>query len=738
MEKNIIICWNKDSAQSIGNMAKKSYLETQDRINSILRTRSELRVEIEKIIKDGGELDSSRICQIPDNLKDDLYKKVYNDFGNINYGFTREEKVQKLIEIIDKRELEYNQAKADVICLYNLVCSCTCFKDLKEVITSGTRIDGFIVLCDLDWSDYDSTDDYKGISLVQHFIRYEMKITAPVVFTSTKTLHKILDSRPDANIITTPALQQKFKQFSLTIEDLLHCFDNMKEMTKRQLEYTLNRFCDLQGLLSHIKHNCSNDSLDSCKIQLLYAVKKLFNDDNVKVNEIKAASSDKEIVEICEKYIHELQNDNTATNIRVVDFIGDSEEKQLRTLILDDNEQDSYTNRLVQYMNQIYNEVSSNNLTCSIAKPVVTRNTDEFFDMLDKYSFNNIILDVEIWNKTGELVALGFDIAEEVRTRMSTPVQINMITNITRTLHSKLIDSYNNDVIKGIYLKEEILSSDSRTIKFIHNLNQEWNKYYYSYKTPQYDCCKAFQRLLSIAKRRMPDNVKYDIDFNIISDVGKTDMKTYTITNYDELDKTVNDISTALIRRFLTECGHTTTNDITWPIFDTVCATMRKVIADKNSIGLGNETLTDKVMSKGKYKNMVYEPAAEDIINFAIKLALRRFFLYLKLFIHKYDILRKFNDIKKKDQNREDFKWRYQDADLACRAICEQHRGFLNKEFIINNQSKGLTAVLLYSIRIKDEKEQLSEDEKAFVEAVIKNKNSFNYKMSINNLVFEY
>ena len=735
MEKNIIVCWNEDSAQSISDMAKKSYLATKENMVSILGKRSKLRGEIEKIVNGNGEIDSERICQIPNSLKDDLYKKVSDDFGKISHGLSQEEKAQKLIEIIDKRELEFNQIIADKLFLYNVVSVCTSFKELNKVLNSDTKIDGIIVWCDLEWNDYDSPDNYKGISLVQHFIRYEKKMNTPVVFTSTQNLHTIIKKRPDANIIATPALQHKFVQFSPNIEDLLHCFDNMKEITKRQLEYALNRFCDLKGLLSHIKHNCSNGSIDSYKTQLLYAVTKLFNNDSAKLNEVQAASSDKEIIRICEKYIHELQNDNTVANIKIVDYICDSEEKQLRTLILDDNEEDECTNRLVRCMNQICDMVTSKNSICSIAKPVVARNIDDFFSLLDEdSSFNNIILDIEIWNKSEELEALGFDIAEEVRTRMTTPVQINMITNITRSLHSKLIDNFNNDVVKGIYLKEDILSSDTQTISFIKSINQEWNNYFNLYKAPQFNCCKVYQRLITTVKRRMPNNVKIKLDFDKITNSGKTDIRLYTLTNYDELEIAIKDITSELIKRFLSEFPkEASADDITWEKFDSVCSIMRRVVSD--SIGLGNEKLIDKIM--GKKKAASKEPDTDDINNFVSRLVLRRFFLYLKLFINNYEITRKFDYKKTHDEDREDVKWRYRDADLACRAISKQFkRPFIDEEYNTSKQSKCLTETLLYSIKI-DEKDQLSEEEKAFVESVIKNEDSFNIG-KYNVLVFEY
>ncbi len=739
MKKNIIVCCKNEDAISIKDMADALYFKTQTEIDSILNEQSELRKEIDKIISSPGDISLSKIYDIPHKKEDILFKKISNDFSNISCGFSRIEKANKLIDIFNKRDLELKKDRIEIIPLYNVVSICTNFNDLQKTLTTTTDIDGIVVFCELDWGDYDSTDNLKGITLVQRYIRYEKKLKAPVVFSSVLKQKDILSKRPDANIISTPALQHKFIRFSFDVEELFNGFRDMKNMTKRQLDYTIDRFCNLKGLLSHIKHNvhgCSNDSLNSYKTQLLYAVKMLFDNNADKISEVNAASTDKDLEKICKKYIDELQNDNKNANIKIVDYICDSKEKQLRTLILDDNEQDDYTNRLVSCMNQIHDKVSSTNQLCSIEKPVVTRTIDEFFNQLGQNDsfFNNIILDVEIWNKAGELEALGFDIAEEIRSRISSPIQINMITNTTRSLHSKLIDNFNNDVIKGIFLKEEILSSDTQALSFIKNICHDWDAYITLFKTPQFDCCKVLHKLINTVRRRMPNDVKMEIDFNKISNAGKSDIRSYTITNYDEFEITVKDLSTELIKRFLLECSNKATDDITWSDFNNVCSIMRTVIG--NSIGLGNEKLIDKVM--GKYKKGNNEPEADDIVNFISRLVLRRFFLYLKLFIKKYEITRKFDDIKTKNPDREDIKWKYRDADLACRAISKQFkRPYINDDYTTSKQSKCLTETLLYSIKI-DEKDQLSEEEKTFIEAINNNRNSFNYITNVKNLTFEY
>lgn len=739
MKKNIIVCCKNEDAISIKDMADALNFKTQNEIDSILNEQSELKKEIDKIINTPGDISLSKIFDIPHKKEDILFKKISNDFSNISCGFSRIEKANKLIDIFNKRDLELKKNRIENISLYNVVSICTSFNDFQKTLATTSDIDGIAVFCELDWGDYDSTDNLKGITLVQRYIRYEKKLKTPVVFTSVLKHKDILSKRPDANIISTPALQHKFIRFSFDVEELFNGFRDMNNMTKRQLDYTIDRFCNLKGLLSHIKHNvhgCSDDSLNCYKTQLLYAVKMLFDNKVDKISEVNAASTDKDLEKICKKYIDELQNDNKNANIKIVDYICDSKEKQLRTLILDDNEQDDYTNRLVSCMNQIHDKVSSTNQLCSIEKPVVTRTIDEFFYLLGQNDsfFNNIILDVEIWNKAGALEALGFDIAEEIRSRISSPIQINMITNITRSLHSKLIDNFNNDVIKGIFLKEEILSSDTQALSFIKNICHDWDAYITLYKTPQFDCCKVLHKLINTVRRRMPNDVKMEIDFNKISNAGKSDIRSYTITNYDEFEITVKDLSTELIKRFLLECSNKATDDITWSDFNNVCSIMRTVIG--NSIGLGNEKLIDKVM--GKYKKGNNEPESDDIVNFISRLVLRRFFLYLKLFIKNYDLIRKFDDVKAQNPDREDVKWRYRDADLACRAISKQFkRPYINDDYTTSKQSKCLTETLLYSIKI-DEKDQLSEEEKTFIEAIGNNRNSFNYITNVKNLTFEY
>lgn len=743
MEKNIIICWNKDSVSGINSQIENIKKQKNYTIHAIASYQSEpstLRKTIESIINNIDDCDDASIIkQIPQNLKEtDLYKLILEDWANIPAN--EKDKKNAKLNIVIKREQELNRAKAirkiewPNYYNYNVTSICLSFKELQKALKNTEKIDGLIVLCELDWSDYDTIDNMKGITLVQRFIRYEKKLKIPVVFTSVFEQRNIISERPDAIIISTPALQHKFIRFSLNVTDLFNGFYNMKNITKRQLDYTIDRFCDIKGLLSYIKHNvhgCSNDDLNFYKTQLLYAVKTMFDNNEEKVNEINTASTDKDIELICHNYLAELQHYNKTANIRITDYICDTEDKQLRTLILDDNPNDDYTTRLVYWMNQINDKVSQSNNYCCIAKPVVVRNVDDFFNEIGTNSYyNNIILDVELWNEHKELEALGFDIAEEIITIRSAPMQINLITNTTRSLYPKLINNTKNCIIKGIYLKEEILSSDIQTIRFINNINKEWIDYFNLYSKRQYQCNNVFQRFICTVIRRMPDNVKIEIDINKISNTGRSNFKIYSITNYDALEITVKELSLELIKRFLAECQITANSEITWQNFDSVSTAMRKIIA--NTIGLGNENLIGKLASKG------IGLSANDICSFTCRLVLRRFFLYLKLFIKHHELMRKFEDDRRKYKYREDVKWKYRDADLACRAISKQFkRPYINKDYKTSKQSKCLTQTLLYSVKI-DEKDQLSEEEKAFVEAVIKNKNSFNYSVNTDVLVFDY
>lgn len=737
MEKNIIICWRTDSAADTIKQVeeiKKLKLDAQQKIATITNEPSEFRKAAEKVMDEVGYNDDGKIIKNIQNLKlndYESYKKVFEYWGDIpaNEKNKKKAKLDAIIELEKELSIEKNARETiwHPYFDYNIVGVCSNFSDFEKTLGETEKVDGIIVLCELKWDDYKYKDIYNGITLVQKYIRTEKKMKVPVVFVSQSTRNEILDIRPDTNIISTPALQHKFIVYNtLNIKEILCMFNDMKELTKRQLEYTTDSYCDSIGLLSYIKHQvgkCKSDrDLEAFRNQLLYVVSVSFCNDVDKKKEVADAVDGRSLEIICEKYRNELRDNKEPVIIRTIDYICDSKDKQLRTLILDDDPNDKYTQRLVSCMNMICDKVSSNGYLCSIAKPVVKTNVDDFMEELgrkqDAY-YNNIILDVEIWNELHQLEALGFDIADEIMAKKSTPLQINMITNTTRSLHAKLVNNTRNDEIKGIYLKEEVLASDAQAIRFIRNIIKEWDYNIKFNRRNQYQCSNGFQHTFSSVMRRLPENVTKTINGDLISNEGKADMRTYSITNYDEMEVTVNDLSDKLINRFLAECSNKTSDDITWAIFDNVCETMRDVI--RKSIGSGNEGMNNDFKSFDKQ----LEP--KHIWNFAIRLVLRRFFLYIKQFINHHNLIKKFDDFReKKSRTRYDINWGYKDSDLACRAINTQFKGH-NKGNTIENNTKCLTQTLLYTKEI-DEQAQLTEEEKTFVEYLIENKNTvFNY-----------
>ena len=116
-----------------------------------------------------------------------------------------------------------------------------------------------IVLCELNWSldsDKDQYSNINGIKLVQH-IRLK-DITVPVLFVSFLSQKDILAIRKDAIIISTQALKHEFIQLPSMVSAWINKLSGMENLTGLELEYTREKFCNLEGLIRHIYHDISS------------------------------------------------------------------------------------------------------------------------------------------------------------------------------------------------------------------------------------------------------------------------------------------------------------------------------------------------------------------------------------------------------------------------------------------------------------------------------------------------
>ena len=726
MEKNIIVCWNKASANVIQDAFNGINDAANKEIEKIRKQKSVVKKHFERLIKENDDpkqlyqfiYEKTPHGEIRDNP---LFGNIMTDFGDTNSA----DNVSKLMTIVEKQENQYKEKLISEISRYKYEI-CTSFDMLQKRLNEHSQVvDGIIVLCELEWS-HEKTNaqptDYAGITLVQQFIRYEKRLKAPVVFTSKESKETILTTRPDARIISTTVLQHKFMPFKLSnVKSLLDAFDGMDYMkSDRQLDFTIEQYCDTLGMLRQIKHrsrNCSEEEKQMFREQLKYAIGIEFGNNEDLLKKAENPSTDLEQFSIT--LIDKLKKQQKSKGQKIVsDYTCDSREKQIPILFLEDNEKDKDSNRFVDYIVKKNKEKAANGQLYMFREPMVVRNAVDFFYSFEKLEeegvpFKVVVCDIEIWNKD-ELVALGFDVIEEAKWRQKSPTLYYIATNVTRDLHSRL-KGYYNDSLKDIRLKEDIFATDESIDKFLYGIKEAYQKSSTDLtQLPSY--CKTFREMYKYVKR--VSNYEECIKLRAVKDEASC---YYYINNYRDMEDAVRMVSLELIKHFLKENASCYRND--WVSYDKVCTRTKKYIG--RYIGLGNNRCEMKTkVIQGEQLN------ATDIKNIIKRLILRRFFLYGRLFVKHYDIMAQ---LIKADPRITDIT--FYDEDLVCRAISSEYRDGTS-----NNQSKCLEDPLHYSIEI-DDSIQLTDEEKSFVYAIERKGAAafdFSSKEKIAQLDFDY
>lgn len=707
--KNILVLWPKD------------YLSQLDVLDNIFKTEEELRENYEKEFLNNDLLKDIYQCLKKyenkeaklDDLIDDLINKLMDLYDKeYTRSEERKEEYKKKYEEIcrdddDLKNLIDNLRELGKKCLnlekssvpekimeyketyiknkikknyFNFrVTKCSDPDDFKDkILLQPTEFDGIVVNCDGKF--------YDPISLVQK-LRSQYRVKLPVVFTSTKSKENIISNNPLAVIISTPALQHKFVQLDFCISKLFETFNEMKKLSERQLDYVIAKFCDSVGMVRTIKHDAqgwdgqSQDIFNGYKGKLKYLIGILYDNDKEKIEEIEELKSKDELIKLCERYIKEITNDSYESNVIVEfeKFVCDREEQCIKPLVFDDNKNDPYTKRLIDMLCGINDVVEAENKKCRIEKPEVVTTISEFREKMS--NCNVFFIDVEIWNN-GELEALGFDVADELKKKLNYPFYVYLITHSTRCMHSGTSNRYYNPVTKGIYLKSEFFASKRLTYRFICDIKSDFDELL---RLNKYACCRKLFGFYDIVKN---DGNYPKEGVNVEYKIQKLPKKYYfnrTIRNYADFENSVKESTMILIEIFISICKeHPNFN------FDScldICHKMRVKISDSGSISQGND----------KFK-LGDELTEDDIRKIFIKFTLRRFFLYIKRVISAN------RDICQKNGQK------YKVEDIACTAITEQSK-ITTKG---NDQSKGLTSVLLYTLKLQ-ENEQLLEEEKEFV-----------------------
>lgn len=719
MEKNIIVCWNKASANVIQDAFNGINDAANKGIEKIRKQKSDVKKHFEHLIKEND--DPKQIYQFiyektpHGEIRDNpLFVSIMNVFGETNSA----DNVSKLKAIVEKQENQYKEKLISEITRYKYEI-CTSFDMLQKRLNEHSQaFDGIIVLCELEWNHekYNAQPkDYAGITLVQQFIRYEKRLKAPVVFTSKDSKEKILKTRPDARIISTTALQHKFVPFKLSnVKSLLDAFDGMDYMkSDKQLDFTIEQYCDTLGMLRQIKHrsrSCSEDEKQMFREQLKYAIKLEFGNDDVLLKEAENPSTD--LQEFSLSLINKLEQQQKSNGQKIVsDYTCESVKDQISILFLEDNENDEYSNRFVDYIVRMNEEKALNGQVFLFREPFVVRNAAKFFEKLKVTQFKVVICDIEIWDND-ELVALGFDVIEEARWRQTSPTLYYIATNVTRSLHSRL-KGYYNDSLKDIRLKEDIFATDESIDKFLYGIKEAYQKSTTDLaQLPSY--CLTFKDMYKYVKA--VGNYDGNIQLKALKDEAPY---AYPINNYRDMEDTVKMASMELIRYFLKESAMLYHKD--WNSYDTVCTRTRNYIGKHIGLGNNRSDMAERLV-KGEQLNPT------DIKNIVRRLILRRFFLYGRLFVKHYKVK---EQLIETDSSIEDKK--FYDEDLVCRAISAEYRG-------AHNQSKCLEAPLHYSVDI-DDSIQLTDEEKSFIKAIEKKGiDAFDYSSEkrITQLSFDY
>lgn len=575
------------------------------------------------------------------------------------------------------------------------------------------KANGFIVSCELQWSHQSnrcSLTAMSGIRLVREELRIRLGTTAPVVFVSVLTQDEIMKIHPDAGIVKTPALQHEFvkiqHQTTSFKNDLLALLGKMRPQTSLELRYTQQIYCDLKGMLSQIKHSIRQDP-ERCRMQLRYLVEKRFQDDPILKQQLDDTSTD--LAQLCQSLANKLADVATADADGFKlnpEFACDHDQEPLKILILEDNSEDVHVNRFRHYIGRMVGLYKKEGKTFLFKGPTII-NTEQELDKQMAKNYDVVICDIEIRDKDGLLVSLGFNILDRLSARYSNPIYY-IVTNVTRSFY----DQIKIPGVKRIRLKEEVFGSEQEIERFLYGIKE-----IKEHDGQTNDASKnKYLPIFRIMDGHIHNAANYPITFKKKTEFGAT-----RFDAFDELEACVRAKSEDLIKEFLrTTCSFTDGDvDRLETKFDfftesqtsnNICEYMRNHIS--KTITLGNENFVKKF-------DFAAPITADETRKYVIRLVLRQFFLYLRRFVMHYG-LNKFEDYIEQNLTIDD---------IASRVISGQYKGdhfqqnpklkYFGSIEKANQPGKCLFYTLLYSPEM-EEHQQLTIEEKVFVESLEK------------------
>lgn len=622
---------------------------------------------------------------------------------------------------VDKLKVAFEQLKDYNVTVFT---SFESFERLGETDSERRmklkEYDGFVVLCELQWNRKATNADFsefQGISFVQSYLRRELGLKAPVVFTSFMDAKEIVKQKPDYSIIMTPALQHGFVRLPSPSEALVEPFANMRFMSDTELVYTQMQYCDFKGLLGQIKHNATgrnSDEQQPYRQQLEYVINNLFKDRSDFEKLINECRTTETINVFCDRLIA-MFDDSSKTEDLPEFYVTDKREQIKILLIEDEAEKDSRIKTFINYLKEknknnalghyyifrVPNVAKTPSQVLEIKEKILMKTWEEtretyvgskvHYDDGSYISEHNVIIcDIELRNENGELTALGFNIFDEI-------VQDKLfyiVTNVTRNV----FDLLKMQGINRVRLKEDVFGSEEKIKAFLWGIFDVLQE---KKKRDEQKCVRLFNKL-SLA---VTNSYYYPIP-----------IKNETIENYQLLESYVKKTALGLIKEFLNICSEKLSQELTVKTYDRVCIAMRNYISQ--NIGLANESLVDAVAKRG------FKIKQEDIESFVVRLVLRRFFMFLRRFIEHHHIVNYYEEDRKRYKqehpNNKKCSSKYSSDDLACRAISSQH-----KQHGVENQSRCLDRVLLFPAVEKKRKWLKEED---LFDAFLNNdSNIFNY-----------
>ena len=565
--------------------------------------------------------------------------------------------------------------------------------------------DGFAVLCELQW-DHETTgadfSEFQGVSFVQGYLRRQLGLKAPVVFTSFMDAKEIVKQKPVYSIIMTPALQHVFVRLPSQPEALVEPFAKMRFMSDTELVYTQMQYCDFKGLLGQIKHNATgrnSDEQQPYRQQLEYVINNLFKDRSDFEKLIIECRTTETINVFCDRLI--AMFDNTSKTEDLPEFYVTDKREQIKILLIEDEaEKDSRIQSFINYLEE-KNKCNAHGHYYIFGVPNIAKTPSQILEIKEKNlmktweetretnvgskvhyndgfyisEHNVIICDIELRNENGELTVLGFNLFDEI-------IQDKLfyiVTNVTRNV----FDLLKMQGINRVRLKEDVFGTEEKIKAFLWGIFDVLQE---KKKRDEQKCVRLFNKL-SLA---VTNSYYYPIS-----------IKDETLENYQQLESYVKKTALGLINVFLNICSEKLSQELTIKSYDRVCYEMRDYISQ--NIGLANESLIEEIANRG------FKIKQEDIDGFVVRLVLRRFFMYLRRFIEYHHIVDLYETARKKYKqehpNEEKCSSKYSSDDLACRAISSQF-----KQHKHTTQSRCLDRVLLFPA-VEKKRKWLTEEE---------------------------